>query len=115
MEKMRQVLLLLTFLISGAISQPVYAYQDAVCHEKGETPLFMDEYGEDFRPLTSAIKVPVLYLYGRQDYAVGPDHYKTLHFPNAVVLGADCGHMVFLEEPAVFAEALDKFCQLLAQ
>ena len=29
---MKQVLLLLTFLISGAISQPVYAYQDAVCH-----------------------------------------------------------------------------------
>jgi len=88
-------------------------HKDCISHGKGETPLFMDEYGEDFRPLTSAIKVPVLYLYGRQDYAVGPDHYKTLHFPNAVVLGADCGHMVFLEKPAVFAEALDKFCQLL--
>ena len=88
-------------------------HKDCISHGKGETPLFMDEYGEDFRPLTSAIKVPVLYLYGRQDYAVGPEHYKTLHFPNAVVLGADCGHIVFLEEPAVFAEALDKFCQLL--
>ena len=88
-------------------------HKDCISHGKGETPLFMDEYGEDFRPLTSAIKVPVLYLYGRQDYAVGPEHYKTLHFPNVVVLGADCGHMVFLEEPAVFAEALDKFCQLL--
>lgn len=88
-------------------------HKDCISHGKGEIPLFMDEYGEDFRPLTSAIKVPVLYLYGRQDYAVGPDHYKTLHFPNAVVLGADCGHIVFLEEPAVFAEALDKFCQLL--
>ena len=88
-------------------------HKDCISHGKGETPLFMDEYGEDFRSLTSAIKVPVLYLYGRQDYAVGPDHYKTLHFPNAIVLGADCGHMVFLEEPAVFVEALDKFCQLL--
>ena len=88
-------------------------HKDCISHGKGETPLFMDEYGEDFRPLTSAVKVPVLYLYGRQDYAVGPEHYKTLHFPNVVVLGADCGHMVFLEEPAVFAEALDKFCQLL--
>ena len=88
-------------------------HKDCISHGKGETPLFMDEYGEDFRPLTSAIKVPVLYLYGRQDYAVGPEHYKTLHFPNVFVLGANCGHMVFLEEPAVFAEALDKFCQLL--
>ena len=88
-------------------------HKDCISHGKGETPLFMDEYGEDFRPLTSAIKVPVLYLYGRQDYAVGPEHYKTLHFPNAIIQGADCGHMVFLEEPAVFAEALDKFCQLL--
>ena len=88
-------------------------HKDCISHGKGETPLFMDEYGEDFRPLTSAVKVPVLYLYGRQDYAVGPEHYKTLHFPNVVVLGADCGHMVFLEEPAVFVEALDKFCQLL--
>jgi len=88
-------------------------HKDCISHGKGETPLFMDEYGEDFRPLTSAIKVPVLYLYGRQDYAVGPEHYKTLHFPNAIIQGADCGHIVFLEEPAVFAEALDKFCQLL--
>lgn len=88
-------------------------HKDCISHGKGETPLFMDEYGEDFRPLTSAIKVPVLYLYGRQDYAVGPEHYKTLHFPNAIIQGADCGHMVFLEKPAVFAEALDKFCQLL--
>lgn len=88
-------------------------HKDCISHGKGETPLFMDEYGEDFRPLTSAIKVPVLYLYGRQDYAVGLEHYKTLHFPNAIIQGADCGHIVFLEEPAVFAEALDKFCQLL--
>ena len=88
-------------------------HKDCISHGKGETPLFMDEYGEDFRPLTSAIKVPVLYLYGRQDYAVGPEHYKTLHFPNAIIQGADCGHIVFLEEPAVFAEALDKFCQQL--
>ena len=88
-------------------------HKDCISHGKGETPLFMDEYGEDFRPLTSAIKVPVLYLYGRQDYAVGPEHYKTLHFPNAIIQGADCGHIVFLEEPAVFAEALDKYCQLL--
>ena len=88
-------------------------HKDCISHGKGETPLFMDEYGEDFRPLTSAIKVPVLYLYGRQDYAVGPEHYKTLHFPNAIIQGADCGHIVFLEEPAVFAEALDRFCQLL--
>ena len=29
---MKQVLLLLAFLISGTIPQPVYAYQDAVCH-----------------------------------------------------------------------------------
>ena len=88
-------------------------HKDCISHGKGETPLFMDEYGEDFRPLTSAVKVPVLYLYGRQDYAVGPEHYKTLHFPNAIIQRADCGHMVFLEEPAVFAEALEKFCQLL--
>ena len=88
-------------------------HKDCISHGKGETTLFMDEYGEDFRPLTSAIKVPVLYLYGRQDYAVGPEHYKTLHFPNAIIQGADCGHIVFLEEPAVFAEALDKFFQLL--
>ncbi len=29
---MRHVLLLFAFLISGAISQPIYAYQDTVCH-----------------------------------------------------------------------------------
>ena len=32
MGKMRHVLLLLAFLISGTIPQPVYAYQDTVCH-----------------------------------------------------------------------------------
>ena len=30
---MKNVLLLLTFLISGAIPQPAYAYQDTVCHK----------------------------------------------------------------------------------
>ncbi len=54
---MRHVLLLLAFLISGAISQPVYAYQDALyhvmtsdsislyLHVKGEGPMCLYLHG----------------------------------------------------------------------
>jgi len=84
-------------------------HKDCITHGKGEIPMTLDEYWQDFRAITPTVTVPVLYIYGQQDYAVGPNHYQGLHFPDAIIQGADCGHMVFLEKPDVFSDALDVF------
>ncbi|MCC8062574.1 MAG: alpha/beta hydrolase [Rikenellaceae bacterium] len=55
------------------------------------------EYFRDYRPATSGIGVPVLFFYGRNDWSVGPEHYKGVHFPNMILWGSDVGHMPFLE------------------
>lgn len=89
-------------------------HQECISHD-GEKALFIDDYWQDFRALTPEVKVPVLYLYGRQDYAVGPEHYKDLKFPNAIVRGADCGHIIFLEEPTLFANSLDEYLEYFAK
>lgn len=89
-------------------------HKECIAHN-GEKALFINDYWEDFRPLTQKVNVPILYLYGTQDYAVGPNHYKGLNFPNAIIRGADCGHMIFLEEPALFANSLDEYLEYLSK
>lgn len=86
-------------------------HKDCISHN-GEHVLFMDEYWQDFRPLTSNVNVPVLFLFGTQDFSVGPEFYTGVHFPNAVVCGAECGHMIFIEEPTLFENCLDDYLEL---
>lgn len=89
-------------------------HKECIAHD-GEKALFIDDYWEDFRPLTQKVNVPVLYLYGTQDYAVGPGHYKGLNFPKSIIRGADCGHIIFLEEPTLFANSLDEYLEHLSK
>ena len=55
------------------------------------------EYFQDFSPLTKQIKVPVLVFSGKTDYAIGPEHYKLIQFPNQMLIRSDVGHLPFLE------------------
>lgn len=70
-----------------------------------------NEYWNDFTPLTSQIKCPVLVMTGLKDYAIGPDHYKDFHFPNQTVIKYIGGHAPFQEEPQWFAEKILGFMQ----
>ncbi len=55
------------------------------------------EYFRDYRPFSAEINIPVLFFYGRNDWAVGPKHYRKVHFPNMLLWKSDVGHMPFLE------------------
>jgi proline iminopeptidase len=67
------------------------------------------EYWNDFTPLTSSIKCPVLVVTGDKDYAIGPDHYKSFHFPHQTIIHYIGGHASFQEEPQWYAEKIMAF------
>ena len=84
-------------------------HKDCKQHGCGDIVLTIDDYWQDFRLLTSDVSVPVLFFFGRFDHSVGPDFYKGVHFPNAIIVGADCGHFPFLEAPEDLHQALQCF------
>ena len=69
-------------------------------------------YRTDFRPLASTVTVPVLFFVGNKDRAIGPDSYKDIHFPNAIIRIGNCGHFPFLESPKEWAAALDDYSKI---
>ncbi len=71
--------------------------------EKG---LEVADYWKDFHKQTSTIKQPVLFYYGKKDWAVGPDHYKGVEFPNMLLWGSETGHMPFLENKEDLVKAI---------
>ncbi|WP_084608513.1 alpha/beta fold hydrolase [Xylanibacter oryzae] len=81
----------------------------------GSKVIFMDEYWRDFRPLTYIVDKPVLFFYGKKDYAVGPNFYKGVHFPKMLLVGADCGHFPFIEVPNKLNKALDDYTKMLSK
>lgn len=71
--------------------------------------LTVDDFWKDFRPQTSAIKVPVLFFHGNRDWSIGVDHYKGVRFPNMMLREANCSHIPFLSERAVAENAISDF------
>lgn len=69
----------------------------------------INDYWKDFTPLTNTIKCPVLIMTGDKDYAIGPDHYKSFHFPHPAVVHYIGGHAPFQEEPQWYAEKIIRF------
>lgn len=67
------------------------------------------EYFQDFSPVTETIRVPVLVFSGKSDYAIGPDHYKLIRFPEQMLFRADVGHLPFLEAPGALKSAIDAY------
>jgi proline iminopeptidase len=71
------------------------------------------EYWNDFTSLTASIKCPVLVVTGDNDYAIGPNHYQSFHFPAQNVVHYIGGHASFQEEPQWFAEKVVDFASKL--
>jgi proline iminopeptidase len=69
----------------------------------------LKEYWQDFKPLTSAITIPVLYFFGTQDWSVGPKHYQGIRFVNLQLRSAVCGHMPFFEARDVLEKDIVEF------
>ena len=71
-----------------------------------EIGLEITDYWKDFRILTPAIKQPVLFYFGRKDWAIGPEHYKGIEFPNMLLWSSEAGHMPFLEDKNDLVKAI---------
>lgn len=64
------------------------------------------DYRGDFRGAAPAMKMPVLFFYGKTDWTAGPAIYKGVHFPEMMLWGSDVGHMPFLENKADLEKAI---------
>lgn len=75
--------------------------------DQSERILEYHEYWQDFREFTGKVMVPVLFFYGKKDWAIGPGHYKIVRFPEMLLWGSDVGHVPFLENKADIMNAIN--------
>lgn len=68
--------------------------------------LNIPDYWRNFKPLTADYDGPVLYYYGSNDFMVGPEHYKGIHFPNLLLWENKGGHVPFIEDKADLENAV---------
>ena len=72
----------------------------------------IDEYYGDFTKLTPNIKIPVLVISGKKDWAVGPQHYKLFGFPNQTLAEIDGGHLLYYENNEAFLKSVFSFVKM---
>jgi len=77
--------------------------------DQSENILEFPEFWEDYRKYTRDFNRPVLFYYGKTDWAIGPEHYKGMEFPKMLLWGADSGHMPFLESKEDLMKAISNF------
>lgn len=77
--------------------------------DQSENILEIPDYWDDFRKFTPEYKQPVLFYYGKTDWAIGTEHYKGVTFPNMQVWGSDVGHFPFLENKDDLMNAINSF------
>jgi len=70
-------------------------------------------YLADMTPGTASLKMPVLVVSGREDYLVGPEHYKSFRFPNQQVVVVPGKHYALIENPTEFNSAVATFVRKL--
>lgn len=77
--------------------------------DQSEKILEFTEYWADFSSSSPHVKQPVLFYYGKQDWAIGPMHYSKAKFPKMLLWGSEVGHMPFLENKADLMEAINQY------
>lgn len=80
--------------------------------EQSENILEINEYWYDYRQFSAEVKQPVLFYYGTTDWAIGPEHYKGVKFPDMMLWGSDVGHMPFLENKEDLMKTICKYQKL---
>lgn len=77
--------------------------------DQSEQILEYDEYWQDFGEFSKYVSQPVLFYYGETDWAIGPEHYKGIKFPEMILWGSKAGHMPFLEDKADLMKAITHY------
>lgn len=88
-----------------------YAHFSEWNSDFSEKAMFIDDYWKDYREASKEVTQPVLFFYGKTDWAIGPNHYKNISFPNMILWGSNVGHMPFLENKEDLGKAVNKFVE----
>ncbi|MFS0780578.1 alpha/beta fold hydrolase [Bacillus sp. 1P06AnD] len=84
--------------------------KDIDVSEQLQLSVFSDpDFFQDFTLITSRIDVPAFILTGTCDDAVGPDHYESFQFKNALIRKIETAHHPYLEAPHEFQTAISDF------
>lgn len=67
------------------------------------------EYFKDFTEYTDDIIIPVLIISGKEDYAIGPNHYKKFKFKNSKQCLLEGKHVLYYENTKGFEECISNF------
>jgi proline iminopeptidase len=78
-------------------------------HDFSAVGMVHNDYLINFKMFTPAIKIPVLFFYGENDWTIGPEHYKGVLFPNMVLWKSSSGHIPFMENKDDLGTAMDVF------
>lgn len=97
--------------INDSIMNATYAGFKNWNYDFGSTAMGIDDYWKNFKPLTSKVKVPVLFFYGTKDWMVGPKHYRGVNFPEMMLWKNDGGHIPFQENKEDLQEAILTFAE----
>ena len=60
--------------------------------------LSIKEYWNNYKPLATDMKMPVLFFTGDSDWMAGPENYKGVDFPNMMLYKSNVGHIPFMED-----------------
>lgn len=80
-------------------------------HDEENIIITLKEYLEDFKKETAHMKMPVLFFYGKTDWMIGPDHYKTVKFPNMLLWESNVGHVPFIENKQDLENAIKNYLE----
>jgi len=86
-----------------------YASFNSWNSDQSEKIMEITDYWHDYRQLSAEVKQPVLFYYGTTDWAIGPEHYKGVKFPNRMLWGSVVGHMPFLENKEDMMKAIENY------
>lgn len=82
-------------------------------YEFAQKALFIEDYMQDFTITTPKIKCPVLIITGKNDRAIGVNHYKSFKFPNKKVVIIDGGHILYYEKNDEFIKSILSFVDMI--
>jgi proline iminopeptidase len=78
----------------------------------GNFAFSINDYSIDYAKETKNIGIPVLFYYGKKDWCVGPEHYRSVKFPDMILWPNDAEHMMpFLKNKPDLENAIESYIE----
>jgi len=68
-----------------------------------------EDYLKDYTEITKEIEIPTLVITGKDDYAIGINHYKKFEFSNCSIVKIQGKHGLFVEQTDELILAINNF------